>query len=84
MSKAAKIQFRKYKIRLPEPLANALDAGLNAQRQMEDRPIETSEYWAWLLMLGMQSVHRMNEAARQAEQRIITPTNGAPQGRIVL
>ena len=76
MSKQAKLAFRKYKIRLPEQFATALDAGLSAQQQMEDRPIEVSEYWAWLLMLGMQQVQRLNVLAAQEKSRIITPGNG--------
>jgi len=70
------LMWREYIIRVPKPLGDTLDKAMSAQQQFEDREIENSEYFCWLLLLGLEKVSQMNLAAKQADARIIEPGNG--------
>jgi hypothetical protein len=65
--------WREYTIRLPKHVADALDAALSDQQQMEDREIETAEFWCHLLTLGLQTLALLKEQDAKAERRIIEP-----------
>jgi hypothetical protein len=65
--------WREYTIRLPKHVADAVDAALSDQQQMEDREIETSEFWCYLLTLGLQHLAVLKGKDAQADRRIISP-----------
>lgn len=70
---AAAQRWREYRIAVPTQVASILDAALDEQAAMENRAIDNSEFFCWLLGLWLTARAALKKQDEKNSHRIIQP-----------
>ncbi len=66
-------RWREYQIMVPAEVASILDKALDEQAVMENRAIDNSEFFCWLLGLGLTARDALKKQDEKNNRRIIQP-----------